>query len=341
MYPDQQQNLLSEKHDDVLKKEDISQKRKQAALARSNKLTSKERSDIAKKAAQARWEITAICSGKLKIGQHEVTCHVLENEERVVSGWAMKNVFFGKDVGGDYLLKFLKSKIWNFIDDETKVQLENPIRFKRVGSGGSVPDTTGHRATVLIDICDAMLTADEHGVLKDYQGLVITALSIIRSMAKVGIVSLVDEATGYQYIRSKTALAEFLDKTLGKELAKWVKTFPDEFYKEMYRLKGWEFIEGKTQRPSIVGKYTLDIVYRRLGPGLLSELNKRNPKNDIGRRKTHHHRWFSTEEGHPELVKHIETTIDFMKSSDDWNDFLRRFNRVRPIYEDQIPLLQE
>ena len=47
---------------------------------------------------------------------------------------------------------------------------------------------------------------------------------------------IVDEATGYQYDRARDALSTILEEFIAKELAQWVKTFPDEFYKKMYDL---------------------------------------------------------------------------------------------------------
>ena len=46
-----------------------------------------------------------------------------------------------------------------------------------------------------------------------------------RSLAKVGIVALVDEVTGYQDARAKDALAKFFEAFVAKELQPWVKTF--------------------------------------------------------------------------------------------------------------------
>jgi len=51
---------------------------------------------------------------------------------------------------------------------------------------------------------------------------------VIRSFAKIGIIALIDEVTGYQEVRTKDALQMYLEKIIAKELAAWVKTFPDE-----------------------------------------------------------------------------------------------------------------
>ena len=48
-----------------------------------------------------------------------------------------------------------------------------------------------------------------------------------------------------------------------------------EFYKEIFRLKSWVWNAGKM--PGVVGKYTNDLVYSRLAPNILEELEKVNP----------------------------------------------------------------
>jgi hypothetical protein len=47
--------------------------------------------------------------------------------------------------------------------------------------------------------------------------------------ARVGIIALVDEATGYQEVRDHEALQEILKRYISEELLVWVRTFPMEF----------------------------------------------------------------------------------------------------------------
>ncbi len=101
---------------------------------------------------------------------------------------------------------------------------------------------------------------------------------ITSAFAKTGLIAAIDEVTGYQYEREKDALAKIFEQFLSDEKAKWVKTFPIEFYKEIYRLRGWEFKPWDTRRPSVIAKWTDDFVYDRLAPALTEELRKKNPK---------------------------------------------------------------
>lgn len=312
--------------------------------ARAEKLTPIERSEIAKKAALTRWgniDLKATHTGDLKIGDITLLCHVLENGVRVISGNAMQKALgFPRNASGTALRSFIDSKLLRHLSKETQYKLNNPVKFSRIGSGGSVPETNGYDASVLIDICDAIIDASKSGTLTDTQKTqAILAEIIIRSVAKVGLVALIDEATGYQEIRDKKALQAILDTYLAKELATWAKRFPDEFYQQMFRLKGWDFNPEKVARPGVVGKYTVDLVYERLAPGLLVELEQLNPKNERGNRKNKHHQWLSSDVGHPALSQHIHAIVGFMRVADSWEQLLKMVDRAYPKKGTQIDLL--
>jgi len=118
-------------------------------------------------------------------------------------------------------------------------------------------------------------------------------------------VALVDEATGYQEIRDRLALQAILDRFLRKELAAWAKRFPDEFYQQIFRLRGWNWKGMRVNRPQVVANYTKDFVYERLAPSILKELEARNPKDDGNDRRAKHHQWFTEDVGHPALAQHL------------------------------------
>ena len=127
----------------------------------------------------------------------------------------------------------------------------------------------------MADICDAILAARKAKVLTPKQEAIAAQCEILtRSFAKVGIIALIDEVTGYQEVRDRLALQAILDRYLTKEKAKWAKTFPDEFYEHMFRLRNWSFNPLSIKRPRMIGHYTNDIVYARLAPGILTKLKE-------------------------------------------------------------------
>lgn len=266
----------------------------------------------------------------LKIGNVELPCYVLEDGTRVLSGRGMQTALSLGQSHGGILKGFLAQKsIKPHIDNDLAMALDNPIRFVRPGRGGKL--AVGYEATVLVDVCNAVVEASDKGNLTDNQLLVVQQCKIlIRSIAKVGIIALVDEATGYQEVRDRLALQKILEKYITDEWAKWTKTFPDEFYKELFRLKNIPYPPVSAKRPGYIGHWTNDIVYSRLTTGVLAELKKKNPIQDTGRRKRKHHQYLTRDIGHPALKEHLSNIIFLMKSCTAWDDFKRRLNRAKP-----------
>ncbi len=122
-----------------------------------------------------------------------------------------------------------------------------------------------------------------------------------RGLSVVGIIALIDEATGYQEVRDRDALRQIFEGYFRQELAAWVKRFPDQFYREIYKLRGWPWSGMGKNRYSVVAHYTKDLIYERLAPGVLEEMEKRNPKTETGKRQSKHHQWLSEDLGIPKL----------------------------------------
>jgi hypothetical protein len=211
----------------------------------------------------------------------------------------------------------------------TKEISENstPIPYKPLAGGRAI----GYRAELLPQVCNVFLEADDAGALLANQVHILEKCKIlIRGLATVGIIALVDEATGYQEVRDKKALQAILDRYLRKEFAVWAKRFPDEFYVEMFRLRGWTWKGMKVNRPQCVASYTNDLIYSRLAPGVLAELGQRNPIQDNGRRKAKHHQWFTDDIGHPALAQHLHAVMGLMRAAPDkdWKFFMRLMDRA-------------
>jgi hypothetical protein len=92
-----------------------------------------------------------------------------------------------------------------------------------------------------------------------------------------------DEATGFQKDRAANALAEILEKFIAKELRPWVATFPNEYYEQLFRLRGLDFPRDSVKRPRYFGHLTNDIIYARLAPKVLEELKSATPRAPDGR----------------------------------------------------------
>lgn len=272
----------------------------------------------------------------LIIGDIEIPCYVLEDETRVLVQRGIATGMGMSAMRGQRIGDFVASKSINpFISNELRSVIRNPIKFQPP-TGGRI--AYGYSATILVDICNAVLSARDAGALHPQQQHIAERCDLlVRALAKVGIIALVDEATGYQRIRAERALATILEKFIAKELQPWTKTFPFDFYLEIARLRGWPPTYA-IKRPSVVAKYTNNFVYGRIAPGLLEELRRKNPTIAPGRRKAHHHQWFTPEHGHPRLREHLAAVIALLRAAPKWSSFERSINRAFPVLNVDVDL---
>ena len=277
----------------------------------------------------------------LAIGEIEIPCYVLENETRVFSqgGFVMALDMHvqaaSKREQPVQLPNFIGQKNLKPFIPHDLPEVYKPILFRP--SGGGVV-AYGYRAELLPLVCEIYLTAREDGALRASQQHIATRAEILlRGLATVGVIALVDEATGYQRIREQRALATILERFIAKELQPWTRTFPYEFYNQIFRLKGWPGPDG-TKRPVIIAQYTNDLVYERLAPGVLKELQQRNPILPTGRHRHRHHQWFTPDFGHPKLKEHLAAVIALMKAAPNWARFHGSLNRVFHKLNETIPL---
>ena len=196
----------------------------------------------------------------------------------------------------------------------------------------------GYPATLLVDVCNTVLVARDAGVLTKQQEHIARQCDIlIRALANVGIIALVDEATGYQRLREERALATILEKFIANELQPWTRTFPFEFYQQICRLRGWPSVHA-IRRPSVIGIYTNDFVYDRIAPGILDELKERTPRFPSGTLRNKYFQWFTPDHGHPKLQQHLWAVVALMRAASSWDTFRRSLDRAFPKLNNTIPL---
>lgn len=276
-------------------------------------------------------------AGTLEIAGQVIACAVLPDGKRVIT----QDTFLSaigrspKGKGGqvisspDGLPPFLAAETLRpFISQELREATVPHIYRTPSGS-----NAYGYDAMLLPMVCEVYLNAKDDGKTTKQQAHIVRACELLmRGLARIGIIALVDEATGYQEIRDRDALQAILDKFLRKELAAWAKRFPDEFYQQMFRLRGWQWKGMKVNRPQVVGHYTRDLVYERLAPQIVQELETRNPKNQRGQRDAKHHQWLTEDIGHPALAQHLYALIGFMRvaADGDWDGFYNMVQRAFP-----------
>lgn len=239
---------------------------------------------------------------------------------------------------GDRLLAFLNHPAFKKTETykDIKLVLDEPLKFLTKTGLTSF----GYTGEAVVDYCRAILKARQSGYFDgpSFSAYATQAEMLVSSVAKVGIVALIDEATGHQDNRQRDDLQKHLERYLKKEFAAWAKRFPDEFYQEMFRLRGWKWQGMKINRPQCVGTYTNDIIYSRLTPGLLKELQELNPANEEGLRHHRHHQHLTFDIGHPHLQQHLYAVLGFMRACNSWGPFIGMLDRSFPRIGDTYAL---
>lgn len=288
-------------------------------------------------------ELKATHEGKLNIGHSQLNVAVLNDETRIITQSAVFKAFGrtkrGRAKDDIRVLNrpaFIDAKnLQPFIDEDLEVVL-NPIEY--LSKNGNV--TEGYNADILPKLCKVYLDAREFKKITSSQRPLARASEVLLvGLANVGIKALVDEATGYQDVRVKDALQQILDKFLLLEAKKYEVTFPLELYKQWFRLNGWEWKpENAQKRPGVIGKWTNKYIYDRMAPGLLKELERKNPKNSKGYREHKHFSFLTDEIGEPKLREFFGGLIALAKASTSWKKYISLVERAYPASGDQIEL---
>jgi hypothetical protein len=310
--------------------------------ARAASLSVEDRQDIARRAAEARWGVVAASHiGQLQIGDLIIDCAVIDGGTRVINQQTMQTAFgrtggARRGTGASRLPLLSPLNVQPFINDDLRKMAEHPINYRLPGGGRAL----GYQAEILPLLCEVYLEAREAGVLRSNQLPIARAAEIlIRGLARVGIIALIDEATGFQEVRARQELQRILEAYIQAELRPWVKMFPDEFFREIYRLQGWEYKPGTSKRTPYVGHLVNKYVYEQLPPGVLDELRLRNPRNEHGNRTRRFHQFLTADTGNPHLDKQISTVTTLMRISNNKSEFEELFDRAFPPFQPRLPLV--
>jgi len=248
--------------------------------------------------------------GDLKLGEHSIPCYVLDDGQRIFSLSGVVSALTGGD--GGQLASYINVRSIRGHLPEELIPAENGsipalINFDTSGQGFA-KTAIGVPVEKFMDICIAFSTAlqesnSENAAIKlteRQKEIAIKANSYLRATAKVGIIALVDEATGYQYDRPVDALQFKLKLFLQDEMRVWEKTFPDELWEQFSRLTNWT--GGIHSRPKYWGKLVNEMVYGYLDKDVYNWLKTNAPK-PVG--NLSYHRWLTEQYGLKKLMEHI------------------------------------
>jgi len=253
--------------------------------------------------------------GVLMLGNSEVDCYVSDTGERLISLRATMKAIADRDGGNlaEYIgVEALKS----FIDKD--LALAGLIELNIPGTQFKAKCLEAEK---LLDVCRAYVNAlSANALTTDRQREIAIKCSILLSAcAKVGLIALIDEATGYQYERAEDALQVKLKAFILDELRDWEKTFPDELWEEFGRLTNWA--TPLFERPKYWGKLVLELIYDALDPDVSAYLRENKPKPRHGQ---NYHQWLTEDVGVKALLTHIHQIIGIAKTCDTMSELRQK-----------------
>lgn len=294
-----------------------------AALARADSLTPEQKRAIAVKGAIARWgqkPVWASHKGNFKneFG-FDVDCFVLDDEQKtaVISQRGMGAALGLGDKGKD-LPRFLKGqKVSPYVGGEVAQKLANPLIFQWAPPGvkGLTPKVYGYDVTIMIDLCKAIIAADDAGKLLPRQKNIAKQAHVIMSAsAKAGITGLVYALAGYD--QTKQEIIAAFKRFVRQEARDYEKEFPSQLYEEWHRL--YQLPKPQRGRPWKLKDLTLQHVYIPLAKSdgkILALLRKAQRASESDRATMLHQ--FLSEVGVKALRTHLGRLLGMAETSSD------------------------
>lgn len=282
----------------------------------------------------------SLYEGTLPVGDAQLSVAVLDDGTRLISRNAIFRAFGrtkrgrAKDeVRAENRPSFIDAKNLQPLIEPELDSLLYPIEYEQ--KDGKV--STGYNAVILPKLCKVYLDArakvnPETGkpyLTKSQEPLAKISETVLLALSTIGIIALIDEATGYQYDRERDELQKILKAYISEELLPWQKKFPDNYYKEIFRLNGWDYtVTDIKRRPGVIGKWTNKIIYEQLPKGVLEELKKKTPKSEVGNYTARLHQSLTPDLGNVHLQQQLNSVITLFNISDNWKDFISKFNKL-------------
>lgn len=224
--------------------------RANGGLARAKSLTPERRKEIARNAALAKYKkpLKALYKGNFRDDfGFDVDCYVLNDDKRsaVISQRGMGIALGLSGSGGAAFTRFANGKtIRKYLGPDLLQKIEQPIVFQSNVDGPGL-DVYGYDVTILIDVCQAIILAENDGALQSNQrNLAMAAKVITGACAKSGIQELVYKIVGMDSTKEQFIVA--FKRFVQEEVRRYESEFPIELYEEWTRLyhidipvRGW------------------------------------------------------------------------------------------------------
>lgn len=185
-------------------------------------------------------------------------------------------------------------------------------------------------ADVLIHLCSATLAVRRTGNLQPDKRMYATLAELLLADVAIRASRLFVDAITGSVLPSQDNLGENVLTTVTQP---YMKTFPTEFYDELYRLRGLGAVEHYGRHPGYIGTLTSNIVYKRFAPGAIEALKDNSPRDSkSGRHKRKLFQMLAPEQQIKLQDEYLPTVIDLMRSSETFDEFIGKLDERFPLH---------
>lgn len=161
----------------------------------------------------------------------------------------------------------------------------------------------------------------------------------LAAAADLGLVALIDEATGYIREKQKHEYRDLFRDFIRAQMRDWEKEFPDEFFDGIYKIYNLRR-EPKKNHPQFFAKFIRKYVYHPLADShgvILSMLDDKNPV--VGKSRKHKlHQFLDETVGLTKLRAHVWKVVGILSSVNTKAGFQKGFRNAFPRAFDQMDL---
>lgn len=299
-------------------------------IARAKALTSKQRSDQAKKGAAARWGYKATHKGSFmdEFGI-DAECYVLNDEDKtVVTSKRGLSRLLGLGGLGNDVDRFIHSQYMApYVDAILLEKFKNPLIFQWKGDDAALgfSEAHGYDITVVGDLASALIKANIAGALPKSRIAAAKQAQLLSNAAmKAGIKGLAYAVAGYRPEVQEVINA--FKAFVREEARQYEKEFPDELYEEWYRLYGLN--RPEKGRPIRFGQLTNMQIYVPLAKSKGKILEQIRASRDENGKQTDKLHLFLSEIGVKALRQHIGKLLGVAAMSDNKEEYEAGIEKV-------------
>jgi len=299
-------------------------------IARAKSLTSKQRSDQAKKGAVARWGYKATHKGSFmdEFGI-DAECYVLNDEDKTVvtSKRGLSRLLGLGGLGNDVDRVIHSQYMSSFVDAILLEKFKNPLIFQWKGddAGLGFSEAHGYDITMVGDLANALIKANIAGALPKSRIQAARQAQLLSNAAmKAGIKGLAYAVAGYRPEVQEVINA--FKAFVREEARQYEKEFPDELYEEWYRLYGLN--RPEKGRPIRFGQLTNMQIYVPLAKSKGKILEQIRASRDENGKQTDKLHLFLSEIGVKALRQHIGKLLGVAAMSDSKEEYEAGIEKV-------------